>query len=410
MDSSEREELTARTSILKAELKTWERDFAAANDGKKASREDIKNDSEIGNHLGLFKRDFILTILLAAKYKEYNKARDLLSGKVVAPPAPRETPRKRKHAETVHIVSKRQQIAATPSKKTPSRGPLRPWELDPYDSPSVIRSLFTPSKKALGPTPQKEGQVLGLFDLLEGSVGRTPSKVEAKSISLKGPVAATPRKSRTQELGSKYSKTPGSLSKRRMLDAFSTPLKNRDEIGEEGGKTPSTVSKLVFSTPSFLRRDSHRIQLPTVNENEDGSVLSPQMIRVPRKPLVRGLSSMLAGLRKMEEEAADDDLEALHEMEMDMSSQTQPGPAPKPKLAIPALAPPVDIVEDSQNALLSAFDDEAKYDSDASASKDPMVERDSQLKIYKKKGQKRTTRRVNMKPTRSKPPSSNNNY
>lgn len=48
MEAIDREELTARSSILKVELKAWERGFAAANDGKKASREDIKGNPEIG--------------------------------------------------------------------------------------------------------------------------------------------------------------------------------------------------------------------------------------------------------------------------------------------------------------------------------------------------------------------------
>jgi hypothetical protein len=35
---------------LRAELKEWEKAFAAANDGRKASREDIKTASEIGQY------------------------------------------------------------------------------------------------------------------------------------------------------------------------------------------------------------------------------------------------------------------------------------------------------------------------------------------------------------------------
>lgn len=329
----------------------------------------------------------------AAKYKEYNKARDILSGKIpIAPPEPeRQTPRKRKYEDRAEYVSKRQQIAKTPC-KTPSKGSIHPWEVDPYDSPSVVRNLFTPSKKALGPTPQKDGHVLGLFDLLQED-GPVP-KPEFQTTSVQVPIGSTPRKSRTDNHGLKHSRTPGSRTKRRMLDAFSTPLKNRDLNGQ-GSKTPSSVSKLVFSTPSFLRR----APLPTVNE--DGDVpLSPQMVRVPRKPLVRGLSSMLAGLRDMADEAADDDLEALREMEMEMEggSDNRPAPKPKPK----PIEPPEDIlVEDSQPGILGGFDDEATLDSEP---EEKGLGRDGQpLKVYKKKGQKRTTRRVNMKPSRTKP-------
>jgi DNA replication regulator SLD2 len=327
---------------------------------------------------------------LAAKYKEYNKARDILSGKISIPPPQRkeQTPQKRKHEEGARdIVSKRQQIVKTPS-KTPSKVPLQPWEVDPYDSPSVVRNLFTPSKKSLGPTPQKDGHVLGLFDLLEQSASHAGDAI---------PIATTPRRSRTDDHGIRHTRTPASRSKRLLLDGFSTPLKNRD-LNDQDSKTPSSVSKLVFSTPSFLRR----AQLPTVNEDGDGP-LSPQMVRVPRKPLVRGLSSMLAGLRKMEDDAADEDLEALHEMEMmEAGGATNPLHAPIPKVKV--AEPPEDILlADNQLGILGAFDDEAALDSEP---EDSNLGRDGQpLKVYKKKGQKRTTRRVNMKPSRPKPAS-----
>ncbi|EKD15022.1 uncharacterized protein L3040_003779 [Drepanopeziza brunnea f. sp. 'multigermtubi'] len=385
MDDSKREELTKKSNILRGELKIWEKAFSAANEGKKASREDIKNNPEI-----------------AGKYKEYNKIRDTLSGKIPLPPtAPaRQTPRKRRHEEAGHGISKRQQIS-----RTPSKGPLRPWEVDPYDSPSVVRNLFTPSRKALGPTPQKDGMVLGLFDLLQEDVSAlTPSRKKIEKKEAKFSMNATPRKPAT-ETSLTGSKTPGS-SKRPLLDAFATPAKNRTILGQAG--TPSSVSKLNFNTPSFLRRDSHRIPLPSVNEDEDGPVLSPQMVRVPRKPLVRGLSSMLAGLRKMEDEAADDDLEALREMEMEeVGGGARPAPAakaitnPNPKTVIPAATKDNILVPDKPTNLVGAFDDEAQFDSEG---EEPALGRDGQpLKVYKKKGQKRTTRRVKMKPSRSKP-------
>ena len=42
------EELQERSNSLRVELKTWEKTFASANGGKKASREDIKNNPHIG--------------------------------------------------------------------------------------------------------------------------------------------------------------------------------------------------------------------------------------------------------------------------------------------------------------------------------------------------------------------------
>lgn len=352
---------------------------------------------------------------LAAKYKEYNKTRDILSGKAVQEshlPPPKlpshgHTPRKRKHEDEPHIqASKRLQLQVhkTPS-KTPIKGSsLQPWEVDPYESPSMIRNLFTPSKKAIGPTPQKDGVVLGLFDMLQED-GLPPSSEKGATTLSKGSIQATPRKT-TTEISLKHSRTPASPGKRYLLDSFATPAKNRT-LTVSGGKTPSSVSKLHFSTPSFLRRDSQR-PLPPVNENDEGGPeLSPQMVRVPRKPLVRGLSSMLAGLRKLEEEAADEDLEALREMEAEEAGETKPvkkvaSGENKPVSKTIASVPPEILVQDSQNGLLKlgGFDDEAMLDSEPEEEKG----RDGQpLKVYKKKGQKRTTRRVIMKPVRSKP-------
>jgi DNA replication regulator SLD2 len=128
--------------------------------------------------------------------------------------------------------------------------------------------------------------------------------------------------------------------------------------------------------------------------------MSPQPVRVPRKPLVRGLSSILAGLRKIEEEAADDDLEALHEMENDT------GVKDITSVKIRVTAPKeTTLVEDSQPRLpLGGFDDEAMFDRELEGMKNPPQGRDGRpLKVYKKRGQKRTTRLVKLKPSRSKP-------
>jgi DNA replication regulator SLD2 len=116
---------------------------------------------------------------------------------------------------------------------------------------------------------------------------------------------------------------------------------------------------------------------------------------------------MLAGLRQIQEEALDDDLDVLREMENE-TSQTAPG-QPKPGLkpsSLPAnnIKMPEVQVEDSQVAHfpLGGFDDEGQYDSEP---EDPTagLDRNGQpLPVYKKRGQKRTTRKVNIKPVRAK--------
>jgi len=51
MNEEEREEWTKRSNTLRLELKVWEKEFAAANEGQKASRDDIKKNPEIGRLL-----------------------------------------------------------------------------------------------------------------------------------------------------------------------------------------------------------------------------------------------------------------------------------------------------------------------------------------------------------------------
>lgn len=43
--------LTERSNTLRSELKVWEKNFAAANSGHKASRDDIKRHPDIGMDL-----------------------------------------------------------------------------------------------------------------------------------------------------------------------------------------------------------------------------------------------------------------------------------------------------------------------------------------------------------------------
>ncbi|KAI1501570.1 DNA replication/checkpoint protein [Biscogniauxia marginata] len=369
MDEFEREKYEAKSAQLRTDLKRFEADWAQRNDGKKPSRDDIKNNPEI-----------------AQKYKKYNQVRDILSGKL--PPNPKEPSKARKRKSD-------EDLAQTPSKRTraaqtPSKNRYQNPEDNTIQTPSS-RKLFSPAvPTSIGPTPQRDGRILGLFDLLEENDENTPSKSkDGESSGKDDKIQATPSKRSASEMEEevKLGRTPMSSSKRIMLDTFMTPLKNRD--GNAGGaKTPSSVSKLQFSTPSFLRR----APLPAVDEN--GQYVAPAPLRLPRKPLGRSLSSVVAGLRKLEEEAHDDDLEALREAEneTDMSKPTKPTAKPKDDVLEP----------DSQaQQLLGGFDDEGLYDSQEEEQRG----RDGQpLKVYKKKGQKRTTRRVNMRPTRSKRP------
>ncbi|KAJ9165154.1 DNA replication/checkpoint protein [Coniochaeta hoffmannii] len=437
MDDTTRSEYETQSQTLRAELKQWETSWAKNHDGKKPSRDDIKQNPDI-----------------ATKYKSYNKLRDILSGKL-SPLSKSSPPRKRKSLPSTSA-------AATPSKRqrtTPSfsRTILLPDATT--TTPSLNRKLFlspashkAPTPTSIGPTPQRDGKVLGLFDLLSGSE-ETPSRPRSGDFISDGVpdlLAATPRKRGHQDdeqesngdsiatpAAHRHGRTPMSSSKRAMLDNFLlfTPLKNHD--GNAGGtsfasrigiastntatdkengllttpKGPGSVSKSLFATPAFLKR-GHK-PLDTVDE-EGRAEEEVRPLRLPRKPLVRGLSSVVAGLRKLEEEKLDDEMEAMREMEAEMDGGgSMPPPAKRQKVVDqPSQAGKgaggggeVDVVEDGQieakPVLLGGFDDENLLDSDV---EEQQLDRGQPLRVYKKKGQKRTTRRVNMRPTRARRP------
>lgn len=272
---------------------------------------------------------------------------------------------------------------------------------------------------SVGPTPQKDGRVLGLFDLLTGTPSRsaggdggTVSIFETSSRALGTPSRKTGRHSDLPD-DDKLTRTPVSSSKRSFLDGFMTPLHKRDGNAVKTPKSGS-VSKLQFATPAFLRR-THAVALPAVDEN---GVWEVEPIRLPRKPIRRGLSAVVADLRRLEEDAMDEELEAMREMEMEMepagvtkeSRVAEGGAAPEkvtteagesyPIVSRDNSAPEV-VIEESQPRLLGAFDDEGLYDSPDEDQRD----RGGQpLRTFKKRGQKRTTRKVNIKPTRMKRP------
>lgn len=325
-----------------------------------------------------------------------------------------EQPKKRKHAspsgpghEQAHLTDtprkSTKDVFATPSRPRTTEAPTNhPSELDPYDSPTALRRLFSPSahrqdqqpqtplKAAVGPTPQRDGKSLGLFDLLSESGGST----------------ATPSAKRVASVQENAVQTP---SKRKGMDTITE--ENEEEQEEEdtprGGRTPMSGKKLylenLFATPTTLKyaamvEDEHECRLPFPNlkpaaaaTDEKGSAkkgvmagsdtpsflrrsnggrsynalgpaageLSPIAARKTRPFVGRGLSALVQGLRDMEEERLEDDLDVLRELEADQAAMQD---------------------KESETA-----DDQSQFK--------PRGKRP-----FKKRGQKRTTRRVRMKP------------
>ncbi|KAL8874063.1 MAG: hypothetical protein Q9174_000568 [Haloplaca sp. 1 TL-2023] len=378
---------------LRLELKEWERSFAADNDGRKAGREDIKQHPDIAN-----------------KYKQYNKLR--------AQEAEESQP------EIVNLScleSKKKRRASKPLPdcvQTPKRRAKyvctdRTGNTVLQPLPGSSQGTPVAHRKFIGPTPQKNGRVLGLFDLLTpSSTIRTPSKkpllVPLPSNVMGTPSRSAPKNSGERQPGSialpdKRSKSPPSASKQAYLASFLTPSARRfaDVDGTPGSGQP--VSTLQFdNTPAFLRRDSQILSRSqghsSANHKEEHDSLpwSPIAMRVMRpKSVGKGLSALVKGLRDMEEAKLDEEMDMLKELEGDGDLTARSQASHHPKVC----------VKDSQEIDMPLGPDgQIQSESEAEdGSKRHGTDRNGRpLKIWKKRGQKRTTRRVMMRPTNAK--------
>lgn len=251
----------------------------------------------------------------------------------------------------------------------------------------------SPLKSTIGPTPQRDGKALGLFDLLSESGGSTATPTATRLATVRGADAQTPSKRRKldtiaeedeeegEEDTSRLERTPASSGKKYMLaNLFATPITLRYASMVEdgaGGATAaagndalanpaeddSTQQPAGSDTPSFLRRSNPGRPHP----GGSGSGLSPIAVRKRPQFVGKGLSALVQGLRDMEEERMQDDMDVLNEIEAEQEASMM-------------------------------REEEAAGVTDSQAGPTEPARRP-----YKKKGQKRTTRRVNMRPVISKP-------
>ncbi|KAK2775000.1 DNA replication regulator sld2 [Emmonsiellopsis sp. PD_33] len=394
------QDLDEQAAALRAELKEWERAFSAANDGRKAGRDDIKNDR-----------------VISAKYKAYSRLRAQSSQTSESTKESSDFQlqahdQQKKRKRPSHTQEKEQSYA-TPRKasrhalSTPSRrsiSNIHPSEIDPYDSPSTLRRLFSPThhqgslpnsplplRAAIGPTPQRDGKALGLFDLLSVSGGSAATPSSKRTALDRGASMQTP--SRRRDLSTidedetiTRARTPASSAKKFYLAnffatppnvkysaAFKTeyadqPIETENERGS-GGNAPGS------DTPSFLRR--RNLFSSSNPRHARGKIhdLSPVAVRMPQKLVGKGLSAIVQGLRDIQEERLDEDLDILREIEAEQAGQ-------------------------HDNVVIN--DSQAPGDPDALRDADGTMESPAKRQ-WKKKGQKRTTRRVIMRPTRTKP-------
>jgi DNA replication regulator SLD2 len=369
-----------RTQSLRIELKTWEKEFTATNGGKRPGREDIKNNAEIGMQMprhheqGQYTNTHSLT---AAKYREYDKLRRPSTKQ--SEPLP---------TATQHATPKKAVFAATPQKPTShfllpnlQLQPQPDEDEEPEPTPAAIRMH-------LGPTPQRDGQLLSLFDDLPSTTTK-PSRAALKSIGANATNFTPSKPSQpifTSPLENPYNRTPASSSKRFLLDSYisTTPLKRkRDDQDADAHATPSSSAK-GLSTPAFLRRSSNKLIMDTLveeAENDDHAIKSLNLRgRITQPPfkkrgMVRSLSSLIQGLRQQEDDQLDEQLEMMREMEVGVPTQQQSSVQ----------------VQDSQ--VVMPLGPDRGFESEESE-EDAQQQTGIFRKPWKKKGLKRQTKRV----------------
>ena len=113
------------------------------------------------------------------------------------------------------------------------------------------------------------------------------------------------------------------------------------------------------------------------------------MRKLPKGYAGKGLSALVKGLRDMEEARLDEDLDILQEME--------DGDAPSIKTRQPKI-----LVNDSQIPDMPLGPDGNVESEDEIRASEGKQRDKKPLKVWKKKGQKRTTRKVNMRPNAAK--------
>lgn len=346
----------------------------------------------------------------AAKYKEYNRLRDVLAGKQPELALTR-TPKKKQQRKPVTTDAGGAQFQ-TPSKRRTAAASAHVSPNLPQDDRDGAISAFqvsTPSalRTFVGPTPQHNGVVIGLFDHLSPIAVRTPSRTTGRSVLMPvdGNVAQTPRKApigqdkieeeeNAPTSGGRASRTPMSSGKRFMLDQFATPMKRKrgdtaDGVESQGGfsavfPTPSTERK-CRSTPVFLRRDTQSFDVTCADAGG-----AQQRAPWKKKGLVRSLSNMIRAMKKEEEDRRDEELEAMRELEMAPGGPPEKRQTPKPN-------DEVTLVHDSQAVEMrlgpdmpNTGEDGDDDDDDADVAGETGMPR----KAWKKKGLKRQTKRV----------------
>lgn len=272
------------------------------------------------------------------------------------------TPKSQNRVQSLTPLKRKRGVEAAPDRVDSATEPPSP------EGPAFI-----------GPTPQRDGKVLGLFDILPA---QTPSRsrtalVDIAPNSLQTPSRTTlkPESEPSITPRARGEKTPQSVGKRFLLDKFVTPKKIK--LGEAG--TPSSISK-EFETPAFLRRHN---ALDAIEEDDEPT---PRPAPWKRITAGRSLSAMIRSMRKQEDDRLDEEAGIMRELEMEAEGL----PLPKKQKTSELL------VGDSQVTMPLGPDGPPDTDdeNDGRRQDDAPGQNDNSKRIWKKRGQKRQTRRV----------------
>lgn len=182
---------------------------------------------------------------------------------------------------------------------------------------------FSKDGETVGPTPQKTGKVLGLFEsMIEATPVRDRSssrkelqetmniKAEIQEKASNGLFETPQKRRRNQDDDASSSECAASGSAR------SAHRSSSNTIGP-GGETPRKrrLEQDIFETPSFLRRSTSLIIEP--------SLMSSPPVPFPplmRPKIVKCLSSLMAELRKAQDERLEEEMDNLREYERERES------------------------------------------------------------------------------------------
>ncbi|KAJ9621615.1 regulatory particle non-ATPase [Taxawa tesnikishii (nom. ined.)] len=363
---SKEETLTQdRIVALRQELKAWEKSFSAANAGRKPGRDDIKQNAAI-----------------AAKYKEYDRLRRPQPQKRQAQAS---TPRKRAASPPTPQAAKlAAPIHATPRKNTSPSAYNHDNRL-PHEPEEEKQEEEEEEEEDSEPEPTPPQSVNSSVLRLKKTARSSQAPEYHRAVRGRG------RRTGTAE--------PDARIERETLHAGRLRHASEAEIGRYGRGCGEDTPVKEFATPAFLRRSTSLARLEALTEEaeEAGIGLGMRRMREPpfkKRGLVRSLSSIIKGLREQEEQRMDDEMDMLREMEMGAQKTTEVGEVQEPEVQ----------VEDSQAADMPLGPDRnAESEEEAEEEGQGLDAEGRPRKVWKKKGLKRQTRRVIMRPVLHKP-------